>query len=182
MAVIETIATTYSEADAASVTFSSLGSYEHLRLSVNAKEENSAADRSAFGIRFNGDTGTNYGYVHFMGGLNTSATASSYTDADTDDLIYIQYGLIGGEGGTESFYSAATVDILDYRNTSKNTAVSYAVGWGGQTATPRGACGFGGDFWDSTAAVTSITVVGNPYSSLDFVRGSVFTLYGLNSS
>jgi len=182
MAVIEAIATTYLEADAASVTFSGIPStYEHLQLRVSVREETSAADRSAFGIQFNGDTAANYGGVHSIQGLGSSAGVSNWSDADVTDLIYINYGLVGGSSPV-TWYSSAVVDILDYRNANKNKTVSYIGGWGGLSANPRAAVCLGSDFWDSTAAITSLSIIGSPYASLDFARGSEFTLYGLNSS
>ena len=180
MAVIEAIATTYLEADAASVTFSSIPTtYEHLQLRVSIREEYSAAQRSVFGIQFNGDTAANYGGVHSIQGLGSSAGVSNWSDADVTDLIYVNYSLIGGSMPSAS-YSGAVVDILDYRNSNKNKTVSYVAGWA-TGATDATVC-FGSDFWDSTAAITSLSIIGSPYASLDFARGSVFTLYGLNSS
>ena len=181
MAVIEAIATTYLEADAASVTFSSIpATYEHLKLRVSIREETSAADRSAFGIQFNGDTAANYSGVHSIQGLGNSAGVSNWSDADVTDLIYINYALVGGNSPA-TYYSSAVVDILDYRNANKNKTVSYIGGWGGAAATPnpRGAVCLGSDFWDSTAAITSLSIIGSPYASLDFARGSEFTLYGI---
>jgi hypothetical protein len=55
MAVIEAIATTYLEADASSVTFSSLGSYEHLQLRINARTSGSGNFENT-AVTFNGVT------------------------------------------------------------------------------------------------------------------------------
>ena len=79
MAVIEAIATTYLEADAASVTFSSLGSYEHLQLRISAKSDRSATyANDDIELTFNG-AGSNYSYHRMMGseaGASADRTSS----------------------------------------------------------------------------------------------------------
>jgi hypothetical protein len=173
MAVIEAIATTYLEADAASVTFSSLGSYEHLQIRGGAHTDAAGAGYNAFHIRFNGDTAANYAF-HYMRGYNGSNTAATAATG----YSYIFCGLEPGPGGLSTAYGTAIIDILDYRNTNKNTTISYspaiATGAGGSTEVQ-----FGSGLWDSTAAVTSIVLT--PQSG-NFTRGSEFTLFGLASS
>ena len=65
MAIIEAIKSVYLEADASSVDWTSIPTtYEHLMIRGTATEEVSAADRSSFGLRFNGDTGDNLSLIH----------------------------------------------------------------------------------------------------------------------
>ena len=73
MAVIEAIATTYLEADAASVTFSTLGSYEHLQIRMSTR---STVDdlHDMVKINLNSDTGSNYSR-HYMTSRSSSTTA-----------------------------------------------------------------------------------------------------------
>ena len=175
MAVIEAISTTYLEADATSVTFSSLGSYEHLQLRIHAKSDRTGSTNDDVQLNFNGDTGSNYSH-HRMMGSGTAATASS-----TAGGVYIKVSSIQAvaslSGATN--YGGVIVDILDYRNGSKNTTVSGAASL---TAAPIGsdrAIFFSG-LWDNVAAVTSIVLA--PLSGTNFIRGSEFTLYGLNSA
>ena len=142
---MEAIATTYLEADAASVTFSSLGSYEHLQIRGGAHTDAAGAGYNAFYIQFNGDTGTNYS-VHYMRGYNGTNTAETAVTG----YNYIFCGLEPGPGGDAQAYGTAIIDISDYRNTNKNTTISYipgiATGAGGSTEIQMGS-----GLWDSTA-------------------------------
>jgi len=174
MAVIEAIATTYLEADAASVTFSSLGSYEHLQLRMNLRTVR-ANNHETIGIRFNGDTANNYS-THRMYGTNTSTAAGPET---ATDRAYAAGQMVTATMQPRTVYGSAIVDILDYRNTSKNTTLMFLSGEVGTSADPY--LTFGSGLWDATAAVTSLLLY-PANGSAGFARGSEFTLYGLNSS
>ena len=170
MAVIEAIETIYLEADVASVTFSSLGSYEHLQLRYAARED-ATGDEGALGLRFNGDTGGNYGH-HRMGG-----DANQASGAFNQNAIYLYFCATNGDNAAA--YGTTVLDILDYRNANKNTTIQCSNGNVGGGTSPNRAI-FESGFWDNTAAVTSITLTIGWGSNI--VRGSEFTLYGLNSS
>jgi len=171
MAVIEAIATTYLEADAASVTFSSLGSYEHLQIRGGAHTDAAGAGYNAFHIRFNGDTAANYAF-HYMRGYNGSNTAATAATG----YSYIFCGLEPGPGGLSTAYGTAIIDILDYRNTNKNTTMIGLT----ESVSSSDYLSFFSVLWDDTAAVTSILLY-SP-SSASFVADTTMTLYGLNSA
>ena len=175
MAVMEAIATTYLEVDATSVTFSSLGSYEHLQLRIHARSDRTGSTNDDVQLNFNGDTGSNYSH-HRMMGSGSAATAST-----TAGGVYIKVSSIQAVASLSGAanYGGVIVDILDYRNGSKNTTVS---GTGSLTPAPIGSsrATFFSGLWDDVAAVTSIVLA--PLSGTNFIRGSEFTLYGLNSS
>jgi hypothetical protein len=173
MAVIEAIATTYLEADAASVTFSSLGSYEHLQLRCSIKGgRDGSTNRTC--LRLNGDTGANYSN-HSMFASASTAYASAYTG---DDRLFSAYNTTPSiSSANSSLYATGIIDIFDYRNANKNTTVSC------QFAADLGTYWYVYDssgLWANTAAVTSITILMN--GSYTTARGSEFTLYGLNSA
>lgn len=183
MAIVEAIQTTYFEAEAASVRFASIPqTYDHLQLRVSARESFSAADRSAFTIRFNSTSTATYGPVFWLGALGSSTSVSAYTDSDTVNELFIQYGQMGGNC-PNTVYSSAVIDILDYTNPNKTTSIAYMAGWGGGTSpNPRGAVGMGGGFWEGTDAIDDIEFFGSSYYSLNYARGSVFSLYGFKSA
>ena len=174
MAVIEAIATTYVEADVASVTFSSLGSYEHLQLRCSIMGGRDGSTNNTC-LLLNGDTGTNYSN-HSMFVSETTAYSQAYTG---------QASLGGGSFNTtpsvssenQSNFATGIFDILDYRNTDKNTTVAclFAANLGSYNYLYVSS-----GMWSDTAAVTSITVIMNP--TYNTARGSEITLYGLNSS
>ena len=184
MAVIEAIQTTYLEADATSVTFdisSSPGNtYEHLQLQIHAKSDRTGSTNDDVALNFNGDTGSNYSH-HRMMGSGTAETASATAGGAYIKVSSIQ-AVASLSGATN--YGGVIVDILDYRNGSKNTTVS---GRGSLTEAPIGSnrATFFSGLWVKTggyvsAAVTSIVL--EPVTGTNFIRGSEFTLFGLNSS
>ena len=171
MAIIEAIATTYLEADAASVTFSGIPStYEHLQLRINARSVDATQTTGAFiYLRFNGVSSAVYSR-HFMTGYGTT-TAGGGTAADS----YIKPGVVNTALDDAAAYSGLVVDILDYaEDGNKNTTVMSHFGSG----LGYNIVGLFSSMWDSTDDVTQIALT--TYD--DFARGSEFTLYGLNSS
>ena len=175
MAVIEAIATTYLEADVASITFSSLGSYEHLQVRISQRSTRTS-DSTLF-LQFNSDTGANYSN-HEMhgGGLPGGATNVSASGNAGYNQIYLWNG--PGTDTVAAEYCTKIVDILDYRNGSKNTTIS-CMNTEPPDSSGNTAVWVTSGLWDSTAAVTSLYFY--MYSG-NIARGSVFTLYGWNSS
>ena len=177
MAVIEAIATTYLEADAASVTFSSLGSYEHLQLRFSLRTLRTS-DLETIGIRFNSDTGNNYATPRVYG---TASSAAAGAEASTS-RVYGAGQMPTASMSPRAIYGNSVVDIFDYRNTNKNTSIMFYSAEVGSTGPSDTAyVTFGGGAWDSTAAVTSLLLYPANGSS-GFLRGSSFTLYGLANS
>ena len=169
MAVIEAIATTYLEADVSSVTFSSLGSYEHLQLRCDARTDDT--DKDMIKINFNGDTNSNYDR-HYLRAYSAGVQTGAYPDADSS-----YGGWIPGADLKAAEYGTTIIDILDYRNASKNTTLIWLVGHA-ITGSPN--MYFVSGVWRNTNAVTSI--VATPRAGSNFRRGSEFSLYGLNSA
>jgi len=167
MAIMEAIATTYLEADASSVTFSSIpATYEHLQLRTTGRA--ASTSRSGQEIRFNGDTGSNYNWQR-MQSYGSSTAAGIWTGSN---YLHGPYGT--GNDADSAEYAGNVVDILDYANTNKNTSMQY---FSGVFGTPD--IFFGGGVWDSTVAVNTILLYSASYT---FVRGTSFTLYGIKSS
>ena len=123
-------------------------------------------------MKYIGDTGSNYSY-HRMTGEDSTAGA---TGAASD--TFIKVSSIQSDAGLSGAanYGGLIVDILDYRNGSKNTTV---VGTSGLTEAPIGKnrMTFFSGLWDNVAAVTSIVLA--PSAGSNFIRGSEFTLYGI---
>ena len=172
MAVIEAIATTYLEADAASVTFDDIPStYEHLQLRMSPRDTASDTVESIYmQLGDTGhspvDTGTNYSR-HYMIGQGSSASAGSGT---TGNDIWL--GKVAAATSDSAYYGALIIDILDYANANKNTTIlSLDNGLPSRLRMTSG-------LWDDTSVVNAIKMLPN----VGFGRGSEFTLYGLNSS
>ena len=170
MAAIEAITTVYLEADVTSITFSSLGSYEHLQLRGSAHTDRSTS-LEPVAIQFNLDTGSNY-QTHIMYGYGTAvASGGEVSQVRAHAASWMPTNTAG-----RAEYGSFVCDILDYRNGSKNTTLMHQTG----TIADSTYVMFGSGMWDNVAAVTQFKIY--PNNGSDFVRGSEFTLYGLNSS
>lgn len=177
MAVIEAIKTIYLEANVASVTFSSIpNTYEHLQLRCSGKSTRtltSGYDNSK--IQFNNDTGANWGY-HYMFGGSTATTAGGGT-ASGD--FYPPWWSNNSYASHSHDYGTNIFHLWDYANTNKWTTLTFHGGanLGVGVGTPD--VRHGGAAWKNTAAVHTVKI--QTYSHA-FIRGSSFTLYGVNSS
>ena len=170
MATIEAIATTYLEADAASVTFSSIPStYEHLQLRISGRDDDTGAATGTMGMRFTSDSGNNYA-IHYVAGDGASTTAGGVASRNNIQL----YRLAGGS--TQStIYGSMAVDVLNYSDGVTYTTTRAITGMNGSDSETW----FMSGLWMNTTAVNAIELVA---SADDLVRGSSFTLYGLKSS
>jgi hypothetical protein len=151
---------------ASSVTFSSIpGTYRDLILVVNG----SSSANSFVSVRFNGDSGTNYGYLSMIG-ANTA-----YSNSATHDQLY----LADNQQKANALYQIQ-VSIMDYPATDKHktaltrTSSQTAILSGGAVETA--AVYASAHRWANTAAITSVAVnnlTGN------FNSSTTFNLYGV---
>jgi hypothetical protein len=147
---------------ATSVTFSSLPStgYRDLVLVVTAI----GATSPQGGLRFNGDTGSNYAWVRATGDGSSASSFSNTTDyARAMSIAEFSTGV----GGLN------VVQIFDYATTDKHKAVLSRAN-GSSTAVEMIA-----SRWANTAAITSITYLSG--SAREFDSGSTFYLYGISA-
>lgn len=181
MAVMEAIATTYLEVNAASVEFTSIPStYEHLQVRISGRSNQRDPWPGGFEIIYvqfgtgGGavDTGTNYDRHYARGSAGYTPGSYGYAAA-----TYISPGRIIYESNRATLYSPSVMDIYDYANTNKNTVCQFTS----YTANPGGTeVGFGMGMWDATTTIDRIKF--SMQSFHDWIRGTSFSLYGLNSS
>jgi len=155
---------------ASDVTFSSIpATYTHLQLRGITRSTR-VITQTAFKVRFNSDSGSNYSY-HGLYGDGSSAQADA--GAST---TYIQLPRFSGESATAGIFGAGIIDILDYANTNKNKTLRALAGvdrnGGGDIWLNSGA-------WYNTNAITSITLT--EASTGDFAQYSQWALYGIKS-
>lgn len=174
MAVIEAIETVYLEADAANITFSSLGSYKDLQLSMSAQSVYHGSGSHAIYIEYNGSGGSDYTSHTFYVYNDTSVSLNKYTGLSSIN----GGGITAGPLSNGHLYAPTTVNIFDYLNTNKITSSNCVSGIeDGYSSFSR--VDYSGMMWNSTAAVTSIKVFP---SSSSFRRGTTISLYGIKSS
>jgi hypothetical protein len=151
-----------------SITFSSIPqTFKHLQLRTLVRSSTGASPENLAYVRFNGDTGSNYAH-HFL--LGTGAVAAA---TGQGSITWIPLIDSSNSGTLANVFAATVADILDYTNTNKNTT---ARSLAGIDANGSGAMFLCSGFWNNTAAVTSITIVPEKTS---FVEFSSFALYGI---
>lgn len=152
------------------VTFSSLGSYTHLKIFYDARGDQSATS-SLMNLQFNGDTGSNY-----------DAQRSSFnTGSGLTEQIAATSGIIGAvtaATGAANYSTSGEITIPNYRNTTfYKSAMSQIAGPLTVTTTGNLFSRIHSVWWRSTAAVASITLT---LASGNYVAGTKFSLYGVN--
>lgn len=155
----EAIATTTLSSATSTVTFASIPqTYTDLRVVFTG----TANATSAFGLRYNSDTGTNYSYTLLYG--NGSSAASGRGSSTSDPA----------NGNIWTTQSNVTADIMNYSNsTTYKTAISRADNADNRTAAWV-------SLWRSTAAITNLQITttnANTYSI-----GTTITLYGIKAA
>ena len=171
-AVMQIAETIVGAGGVASVTFSSLGSYNTLHLLIAARSENASTQDLC--IRFNSDSGNNYLWFGFRAALD-SGNDNELKSAGADSAIKI--GSISGTSGAASDPTLLDILIPNYRKTVFNKSLfSRCIFFQADTGAFMQQAWYINGTWKNTAAITSITIY--PAAS-DILEGSVFTLYGI---
>jgi hypothetical protein len=154
---------------ASSITFSSIPStYTHLQIRFLANNATNTYQK----LQLNGDTtGSNY-YSHQLYGTGSATGASAFAGSSYNAIV-----TNGGGLGSGSYFGAGIIDILDYANTSKYKTVRVLNGYDSNATSGLDQfINLGSGLWQSTSAITSITLFGNSYN---YNQYSSFALYGV---
>lgn len=166
---IETV--TLSNSNTATLTFSSLGTYQHLQIRGLARNTRATTGQaSTIGVRFNSDTGNNYAH-HRLRGTGSAADAGA-----SSSVSRMALGDSQSDSATANIFTAFVMDILDFASTSKAKTVRSF--WGADT-NGGGSVAVASGLWTSTSAVTSVTIY--DADGYNFVTGSTFALYGIKA-
>jgi hypothetical protein len=162
----ESIATvTVGSGGSANVEFTSIpADYTHLQVRGIARSTSTECDIK---VQLNSDTGSNYAY-HRLYGTGSSVGADGTASQTT--MFYC-----GRINASSSVFGANIIDILDYKNTNKNTTLRTLMGF---DANGSGYASLGSGLWMNTNAVTSIKLI--PHAG-NFAQYSQFALYGVKS-
>ena len=149
------------------VTFSSIpNTYKSLQIRITGL----IASSENYGVRFNGDSGTNY-TLHYLYGNGTSVLVAGYA-TPFDSKISINANSYISQASPNPLVSI--IDIHDYTSTSKNKTLKAFSGADNNAG--NGKVGLGSGVWLSTAAITSLSVVTDLYN---FMSGTSIALYGI---
>jgi hypothetical protein len=167
----ESIATvTVGGGGASTVNFNSIpNTYAHLEIRGVARTESASNSTDNVGIRFNGDTGTNYTW-HWV--YTTGAAAPVIAGSAGDNTSYVPR--ITRDGTQTGTYALVKLSILDYANTNKNKVMRCISG--AALAGSQDVIWYSSGAWLSTNAITSITLT--PQSG-NFKQHTTFALYGI---
>lgn len=141
------------------ITFNSFSGYTDLRLVIAGNTNNANV-----GVRFNGDTGTNYSRT-VVRGYSTSTADSFRQSSQTQIMLDASVS----QPGQNMF-----MDIFNYSNsTTYKTTLQ-------RSNNATGGLDQGVGLWSSTAAITSIGVL--MQAPTNYTAGTTFTLYGIKAA
>jgi|TARA_R110000823_G_scaffold280018_2_gene398259 hypothetical protein len=169
---IETVSLTSTQT---SVTFSSLTTdYEHLEIHMTVRTDlNTTYGYDYVGVRFNGDTGSNYATQQMY-----ARDTTMLTERETANANGMKVRAAASDPENALNFGGISVLIPDYRGANVNKSCT-TMG-GKSAASNNGWTNNGTGEWDNTAAITSVELT--PGGGTNFNIGCVFTIYGLRSS
>lgn len=151
------------------ITFSSIPqNYKHLQLRCLTRSTVSASVDYFSVTRFNSDSGNNYSYHYLFGNGSSAGSGGSFSQNN------LAFPTILGNTATANCMTVGILDVHDYSSTTKNKTVRTFEGW---DANGTGAAYINSSLWQSTSAVTSMTITAP--SSANFTSTSTFALYGM---
>lgn len=157
-------------ASAASITFSNIPqTYQNLQLRIVGRTSRTGANGDYMLIRFNNITSASYAY-HLLYGNGSTTTAAGYANQ-----TYIGVDRLGDSSNTD-YYGAIIVDIIDYKDTTKNTTIRSI---GGNDRNGAGEVDLDSGVFLSTNAVTSISL--SVDSNRTFTQNTTSSLYGVKA-
>ena len=160
----ESIASASGTGSSGTITFSSIPStFKHLQLRIMV-----LATSGDCGIRFNGDSATNYAR-HVMRG--NGSTAAGFEATSQDVLANLFPG-----GISATLPSVAIIDILDYASTTKKKTARILSGQDYNGSGYMEPCS---GLWTSTSAITSISIIN---SANNWNTSTRTALYGIKES
>lgn len=152
------ISTTTLSSSQTNLTFSSIpGTYTDLIIIYQGKSSTTGFDAY---MRFNSDSGSNYGTVYMSG---TGTAAQTGLQSSNTGILLDNYGAV-----FTTEFNITRINIMNYANaTTYKTAIIRSDYAGSGTDMNVGV-------WRNASTITSITIVGS-----SFATGSTFTLYGI---
>ena len=160
------------------VTFTSIPqNFAHLRLIVNAKGAGTTYLYGHTYLRFNGDSGNNYGGIKNQAfSVDWSSSVAAFGSYPTNTLDIGYYA--DSHTSIANRFGSDIIHIPNYTSTTqnKNTMSNHGFINGQSSGQEYTTSGFGTGTWFSTSAINQIFV--NNYGS-QWAAGTTMSLYGL---
>jgi len=164
---------TVSGSSTGTVTFSNIPQdFTHLEIRMFGRLNYATlGDSKAVNIRFNGDsTSANYTTRYFWGSTNSIVSGTAINSGN------IYSAMLPSTNFQITNWGSGIMKIFEYTNTNKTKTGITMFGHYGQN---YGMVGWNQGMWNSTAAITSITLVG---AGENYVSGTRFDLYAYSIS
>lgn len=169
----ESIATATLSTAASSISITSIPStYQHLQLRCRVQSTANTGNIREVNLTINSDTGTNYARHSLVGDGSTAFANGSATRAN------INHQWCPDQSLGSTFWGVACFDFHDYASTSKFKTVRLLAG-GEQNNSAYGRLILGSGLWQSTSALTSISLAPD---SGNFSAGTTIALYGIKGA
>lgn len=166
----ELIESAFLASSTSSITFNNLNQYateyKHLQIRVIFRSDNIGGSNWGAGIRFNGDSGSNY---VFHGLRGTGSGVVSYAATGQTGGFAVN---AGDDANLLLGWGAGVIDILDAFSTSKNKTTKTLSGF---VEAGNGMVDMLSNLWLSTSAINSVNI----YMFNNFIAGSRFSIYGI---
>ena len=156
----------------ATITFAGIPTgYQHLQLRIVGRT-GSGNPTNYMWLRFNGDSGNNYGLHQLISFGTGSAPSSGFNGVAAFAILE----RVAGGTMTGGVYGGIIADILDYASSNINKVVRSLGGVDGNTNNTSGSLYENSNFWLSTAPINNI-VCG--VETGNWAQDSVISLYGV---
>jgi len=169
----ESIASVTLTSTASTISFTSISSsYTHLQIRYNSRHDNDTQNNMY--MRLNSDNSSIYMRMYIF---TDGTTIQTIEDINTDAMGYFS---VANSSRTANNFGGGIINILDYKNTSKNKSVLARTGRAQQASGTTGILMSAGQ-WASTSAVDTITF-GMFAGEGNFVTNTTFALYGIKTA
>lgn len=171
----ESIATQIATSATGSFTFSNIPqTFKHLQLRCVAKTTDTQSGDFVM-LRFNGDTGNNYGLHSQFTATGSGSVTSFYNGIESRQIIERITTDSSVYNSQPNTFGAIILDITDYTNTNKKKITKHMGGYSSDSI--YGDVRVQNNFWNDTSAISSIYV--SPSGAWNFKTGTKFALYGI---
>lgn len=174
----ESIASVTASGSSNTITFSSIpNTYKHLQIRFIGRSTGAGTYAEGVFFRCNSDSGTNYSQ-HFLRGFYTTASGVAASGGASQTYGAIANAALPLTGNNANIVGAGIIDIHDYASTTKTKTFRTFYGY---DANGVGEVGMASGLWNSTSAITSITLYEGSISTF-WGSNSVIALYGIKGA
>jgi hypothetical protein len=167
----DSITTTTLNSSQSSVTLDSFSGYTDLILQISNQMDSASGLR----IRFNSDTGSNYGQTHFIG----HSTSTLGAQGSFGNTTSIHNNLVFGDSTGYNVFTPHIIQIQNYENTNMYKTILWRYGTL-QNIDDNSDQGWIVGAWRNTNAITSIEV--SAFNSTTIATNTSFTIYGIKKA